>query len=265
VDADGKNLHALSTAPCGYADIDPTWSPDGTTLVFAERGDTGEIRQSILHRIRADGTDRRPLLAGFPPFIGPDRWGRGRVEGDRQPSFTPDGSVLFAREGTSDGSGIYRVGLDGRGPKRLLADDPPCIFGAHPSAAPDGTIAFVRSADPADPMSDEIFLMKSDGTTVHRLTTVAPRREVTPRQPFTECGYGGLHEWIGADVAPTWSPDGTHLAVATNRNHRHDCFGFEIGVVDASTGAVRVITPHSTAATCEDHRGLWTDLDPAWR
>jgi Tol biopolymer transport system component len=74
VDVDGRNLRRLPargpTAAHVYTLVGPSWSRDGTKLVYIVDGNCGvpsdanqDIQGSVLYSIRADGTERR-LLAG---------------------------------------------------------------------------------------------------------------------------------------------------------------------------------------------------------
>jgi Tol biopolymer transport system component len=73
----------------------PSWSPDGSRIVFTGRRDKGQGTDEVF-TIRADGTDERPVGAF-------GSW----------PDFTPDGSriVFAAHNGATDGNDIRSVGI----------------------------------------------------------------------------------------------------------------------------------------------------------
>jgi TolB protein len=76
-------------------DVDPAWSPDGRTIAYARRLNSGT---PTLFLVRPDGSAARRLTTG------------------RSPSWSPDGKRLaFAL-----GGGVYEIRADGRGRKRVL-------------------------------------------------------------------------------------------------------------------------------------------------
>ncbi|MDZ7653452.1 MAG: hypothetical protein U5L03_13365 [Burkholderiaceae bacterium] len=99
--------------------------------------------------------------------------------------------------------------------------------------SPDGRrVAFVSQRD--EPEGSDIFVATLNGT---RLEDV---RNLTPRAP----GSAGL------DVTPAWSPDGTQIAFASNR----DGSDFKLWVMNADGSNVRPLTPAGTTA----------DVFPTW-
>ncbi len=124
----------------------------------------------------------------------------------------------------------------------LLADfsRPPAVLsnlaGVYEREAvfsPDGRrVAFVSQRD--EPEGADIFVATLNGT---RLENV---RNLTPRAP----GSAGL------DVTPAWSPDGTQIAFASNR----DGSDFKLWVMNADGSNVRNLTPPGATA----------DVFPTW-
>ena len=113
--------------------------------------------------------------------------GGGEIDGDSDPSWSPDGSqVAFASDGD-----IYVMNADGTGRTNLTnsADED-----VQPIWAPDGDlIAFVSRRQ----LGPDIYVVRSDGSGRTNLTSFP-------------AAYFGL----------AWSPDGTRLAFATDRGLR---------------------------------------------
>ena len=99
--------------------------------------------------------------------------------------------------------------------------------------SPDGrTIAFVSGRDG----DDEVFTMRADGTGVRQLT----RNTVLP---------GGVPV---LDHAPAWSPDGRHLAFASNRD------GGEMEVYRMRADGSAQVRLTRTARHVTDHEPSWS-------
>ncbi len=150
---DGNNLRQI-TVNDGVADRDPTWSPDGESLVYVSDQDSPGITR--LHRISALGENPTLLTAiggsSFAPRWSPDgrliafvndangdadiytmqpngegvyllTAGDGSAE-DRSPVFTPDSRlVAFASNRAGDVFQVYTVDLRGTAVTRLTQDD----------------------------------------------------------------------------------------------------------------------------------------------
>ena len=108
------------------------------------------------------------------------------------------------------------------------------IRSATPTATPaepdrsSTTIAFTSERDG----NMEIYLMDTDGSVVHRLTT-------NPAEDY----------W------PTWSPDGTQIAFASNQDGDFDIFVINVADILLNAG-----NPEPRRLTQEDGN----DLEPAW-
>jgi Tol biopolymer transport system component len=82
VNPDGSGLHQLPIPSCGgaFSDhrshgcYDPTWSPDGTKIVFVRSSVEGNARQSNIYTVNADGTGLFQVTHDGFPYNGPD-WG----------------------------------------------------------------------------------------------------------------------------------------------------------------------------------------------
>jgi Tol biopolymer transport system component len=193
-DADGGGATNLTGTPTN--EQDPSWSPDGSAIVFTSAGSNYEWD---LYVVGADGRGRSQLTAGpaadFSPSWSPsgreivfsrtsvaasdvlviDRDGREarKVGEGNEPAWSPDGTKIAF---TSPSGQIVVVRADGRSQKTLG-------MGASPAWSPDGKqIAFVAR----DHLGEtSIFLMRSDGSERRRLVPglVATRLSASPQRP----------------------------------------------------------------------------------
>jgi Tol biopolymer transport system component len=155
---DGR-LNQLTEDP---TDSEPNFSPDGRTIAFARGGD--------IYSIRPDGSGQRQLTSG--PEI------------DALPKVAPNGRyVVFERRSSAGGpTSLFTVGATGGGLRALTSgsDDHEASFSA------DGKwIVFVRSNGATRPANgvnnDDVSLIRSTGSGLHRLTLTAGVDEFAPR------------------------------------------------------------------------------------
>ena len=223
MNADGTDARPLTSAP--GRDIEPSWSPDGTQIVFASARDDPENLQ--LYIMNADGSNQHPLFAKKRPW---DSW---------SPAWSPDGKRIVYqvnRDVRANGFDIYIANVDGTD-EHLLVGGPGDQY--HPSWSPDGSkIVYVDRK-----MSDsEIWVVNADGSNPHPITD-NDSNEAYPR-------WSPDGQWIlfqtdrdavwrlyrmrpdgsdvqmvsipvpGQDVMGTWSPDGKYIAFSSNRANR---------------------------------------------
>ena len=104
MDLDGKNRHRLTR---GTQDdcLQPTWSPDGNTIIFSQRqpGQVGSAWLSIVRYTASDGDIPLPVLQD-------SNWPMA------EPNFSPDGFWLVFRS-WPDGANhhIYYTTMNGVG------------------------------------------------------------------------------------------------------------------------------------------------------
>ncbi len=138
-------------------DFDPAWSPDGSQIAFVSERDGNRD----IYVMAADGSGTTRLT---------DDPGS-----DLEPAWSPDGTQIAFLSNRGGYMQIYVMNVDGTG-QTLLTDFPASHGGA--AWSPDGLwIAFHATRDDPDPADCgdncnwEIYVMRSDGSSVIRLTT----------------------------------------------------------------------------------------------
>ena len=212
VDADGSNPVNLTNNTGVDMDWEPSWSPDGTTILFASRRAPRGI-----YIMNADGTGRRRLSSGNSPVWSPDgskiafRLLEGRhsnivvmdpdgtnvtplTDGSGNAwtlSWSPDGSRIAFATVSDDGVLLEVMNADGTNRTKLADQVMFVMQRALPvSWSPDGSrVVFTRMSVPLSEMarggqelSLDIYAVDADGSDLTRLTT------------------GGM------SVEPAWSP-----------------------------------------------------------
>jgi len=141
---------------------------------------------------------------------------------EENPSWSPDGKWIAFDSRDNQGWAIYRVTLDGSGPRRIT----PSGGGKwQPAWSPDGKrIAFTQAV--AGTHADELFVMNSDGSGISRLTR---------------------HTWFdSSDRDPDWSPDGKSILFCSSRDGKSR-WKSDIYTISADgTGLLR-LTHHDAA------------------
>jgi Tol biopolymer transport system component len=187
MNADGSGKTQLTRGPGEQAN--PGWSPDGTKLAI--RADWGHPRALqgiwIIPASDPDGVTQEEAqrLTRLP----------ADVDFDSEPQFSPDGtSVTFSRFKDFSSSAIFRIGIGGKGLKRLT---PWHLNASDPDWSPDGHKITFDSGDSGQPGSKgDIYVIRADGSRRRRLTDFPPVRE---------------GEGIVQAGNPVWSPSGMRI------------------------------------------------------
>ena len=239
-DVDGSNERELTFGDASKARW-VRWSPDGSRLVYAKQGGP-DPPYFQLFVIGADGTGERRLVE-FPAeqvyVVG--------SSGDQWPTFSPDGtSVAFFRDGRTE-RGLFTVKVDGTGLRRLSS-----VADGQADWSPDGkTIVVSQTRE----FGSDIVLIDVATGARRALTRASSEAERASR-----CRTGHAND---RNVLPHFSPDGTRILYASNRNHLRDDDTEELVIVPVAGGEARNLTSHPS--TCRpDGTGRTRDEAIAW-
>jgi dipeptidyl aminopeptidase/acylaminoacyl peptidase len=202
----------------------PHWSADGSSLLFNDLNDRGDV--FTVNVVGANGTGLTRLTEGTMPvwtdqgliaFAAPTDDGTGyftmnadgsdirlrhnarKIVPIDDPEWSPDGNQVAASALSHENRDIFAVDLTLRTPLRLT-DDPALDTG--PAWSPDGSqIAFTTtrwSPDPRSELFNHVALMNADGSDVRQLTS--------------ECWNDYFATWVRDDsvvkMLPAWNPGG---------------------------------------------------------
>jgi serine/threonine-protein kinase len=146
---DGSNPRQIYGLPDGYG-WDPVWSPDGSQILFA----SGAAQRPNLSIMDLDGSNVRQVvdMAGL----------RGRSD------WSPDGNLIATYAGDSWQREIFVMQPDGSSSQQITSGG----NNLAPSFSPDGQwLVFTSYMDRyGDDHGCEIYLMRTDGSDIRRLT-----------------------------------------------------------------------------------------------
>jgi Tol biopolymer transport system component len=185
MDADGSNQQRLTNSVGD--DIHPSWSPDGTRLVFA-RLDVG------LFVIDANGSGETPL-----------------TNDGSEPAWSPDGTRIAFVSGRDGFARIYTMAPDGSQVVPLTQDP----NGAYAPAWSPNSLQIVF-AEEVIGFGGHLFIMEADGTRVTPLTRDPIRGDNTPdwSPDGTRIAFGSVGN--GTSHINTINPDGSDFVDLTD-------------------------------------------------
>jgi Tol biopolymer transport system component len=203
MNADASNQHLLLNDPA-YADFVPSFSPDGSNIVFSRCG-----VNCAIFRINADGSGLK-AVTHFSSDHDIVDWG---------PVYSPDGSTIAFTSLWRGGliQAIYLMNADGSG---MHSFSPPRLGSIWADWSPGGESLVFYSNDPFDcgvacfPLSSELWCISTENGKTTRLT-------------FNNQHWHGIDS-VPHDLNPSWSPQG-------------DAIVFERDAPDFSSSALYVM------------------------
>jgi Tol biopolymer transport system component len=197
--ADGSEQFNITNTP-DVIEVEPTWSPDGTRILYTRYLDSETFSQAEIYVMNADGSNRINLT-------------RTLNVNETSAGWSPDGSQIVYVSSTFDGSSeIAVMNADGSNQRRITRNN-----GSNPSLnldpvwSPRGNkIAFSGNREGRQ----SIIVMDTNGANEQILTNNEP----------TDTAF--------FDRQPKWSPNGSKITFM--REDEAQSFQWDVMLVDAN-------------------------------
>ena len=224
--ADGSDVRPVLDDDFPALHYPPAWSPDGENLAVVRYGESKMgFASSItnigrdLYVVGADGQNPR-LVAG------------NVVSG---PSWSPDGQRLAIAQAEEDGVGLYIIGIDGTGSRR--------VTGIEGWQGPSRTRVAMDSADPAEAWIGTVA-WSPDGTRILVRSNQSYPVLVVSVETGKAIDVGSGFQPAGAHIgvrAAAWSPDGSRIAMTGGGKVEQGEAPHIVGTVAADGTDVKVL------------------------
>ena len=254
MNADGTDRTQLTDglpASCGEGgegDEEPTWSPDGTKLLFTRTTESGGQDVWVMN---GDGSGQTQLTHFGTPLGDTCDYPGGTFA--ENPSWSPDGSeIVFTAQGNPDASatavepneGLWLMNADGSNQQRWI--DSPICDDSEARFSPDGTRLVYLTDGCQNSDNNGMWVVDLPSLVKHKLLDGACYENYdwapdSSKIVFTDDCEGTQVAVIdpdgsnfvqltsgGSNEHPGFSPDGTQIVFASNRNE-----GDHIWVMDA--------------------------------
>jgi serine/threonine protein kinase len=241
------NANAAKVTDLAGAEIFPSLSPDGKSILFVSRASGNwDIYSKRIGAKKADNLTQN--------FTGDDT----------QPTFSPDGKRIAFRS-SREGGGIFIMTETGESPKKLID------FGFNPSWSPDGkeiccTENSVETYSRTQTLSKMWIVNATTGESRVLTEGDAVQSKWSPHNK--RIAYWGMHKGTQRDIwtisiqggdalqvtddasidyNPVWSPDGKYLYFISNRKGTFSLWRVAIDETSGKTSAEPELVPLPSA------------------
>ena len=220
-DADGENPVRLvdCVSPCVWAD-EPAWSPGGQQIAFHRMVEEADAGLSTLEILDVDAGSVEVVLTAGP------------TEAFYAPRWSPDGRYLVAEIAERGGESIDLEPISVALVIIDLAGTPPTVryltpageWSVNPDWSPSSDLIVFAAPVIAGQEGQDLYTIRSDGSELARLTTLADQGGNAAQPTFTPDGTGIIflmQEEPDTDyMMATVRIDGTNLGPATSSGYR---------------------------------------------